>query len=312
MDVITISDPSGTTSADIHAGYGFNCFRLTVKVESQPMELLWAAADFADGTASGSGSGIPLLFPFPGRLPGTSLSWEGRDYPLPASDGMGNAIHGFVHERPWRVLDQQPDQVTGEFHASRDDPALLEQWPADFRIQVTYFVTASGLEMNFRIDNPGDTPLPFGLGTHAYFRLPIGGGQAEECRVAFPVSERWQMDEMIATGRKDQLGEFEDYASGKTFGAMTLDDVFSGVLFEDGVAEASIDDPLSGRRVLLRWDDSFPHCVVYTPPHREAICIEPYTLVPGGWSFSPDGQGSGLRLLEASEVFQAWSQIVLV
>jgi aldose 1-epimerase len=311
MSVITISDPGGTSSADIHVGLGFNCFRFDVEVDGQPLEILWAAEDFVEGTASPSGSGIPLLFPFPGRLPGTTLHWDGRDYPLPAGDNMGNAIHGFVHDRPWRVIDQQADSVTAEFQASVDEPGLLEQWPADFRIQLIYQVTPRSLVMNFHIENPGDTPLPCGLGTHAYFRLPLGGGQAEECRVAFPVSERWEMDSMIATGRKDPLGEFEDYAAGKTFGAMTLDDVFSGILFESGVAEASILDPLSGRKILLRWDESFPHCVVYTPPHREAICIEPYTLVPGGWSFQPAGQESGLRVLEPGESFQAWTEIAV-
>ena len=311
MSVITISDPTGRASADIHAGFGFNCFRFDVDWDGRPLEVLWAAGDFSDGTASPSGSGIPILFPFPGRLPGTTLHWEGQDYPLPTGDNMGNAIHGFVHERPWRVIDQQADSVTGQFQASIDEPALLGQWPGDFCIELTYRVTASSLVMDFQVENPGDTPLPCGLGTHAYFRLPLGGGQAEECRVAFPVSERWEMEAMIATGRKDRLGEFEDYIAGKTFGAMTLDDVFSGVHFEEGIAEASIVDPLSGRQVLLRWDENFPHCVVYTPPHREAICIEPYTLVPGGLSFQSDGEQSGLRVLAPGESFQAWTEIAV-
>ncbi|MEZ6109737.1 MAG: hypothetical protein R3C99_01600 [Pirellulaceae bacterium] len=29
-----------------------------------------------------SGSGIPLLFPFPGRWPGTSFTWQDKTYPL--------------------------------------------------------------------------------------------------------------------------------------------------------------------------------------------------------------------------------------
>ncbi|MEE2990767.1 MAG: aldose 1-epimerase [Planctomycetota bacterium] len=311
MSVITINDPTGVASADIHAGLGFNCFRFDLQVDGNPLEILWAAEDFVAGTASPSGSGIPILFPFPGRLPGTVLQWDGRDYPLPAGDNMGNAIHGFVHERPWRVTDQQPGSVTGQFQASIDEPSLLDQWPGDFRIELTYRVSASSLVMDFLVENPGETPLPCGLGSHAYFRLPLGGGQAEECRVAFPVSERWEMEAMIATGTRNPLGEFENFTSGMTFGAMTLDDVFSGVQFDNGIAEASILDPLSGRRLLLRWDENFPHCVVYTPPHREAICIEPYTLVPGGWSFQPAGAGSGLRVLEPGESFQAWTEIAV-
>ena len=30
----------------------------------------------------------------------------------------------------------------------------------------------------------------------------------------------------------------------------------------------------------MTFDDQFTACVVYNPPHREAVCIEPYTTVP--------------------------------
>jgi len=311
MSIITLNDASGRSTAQIHAARGFNCFQFEVKHQQNVIPLLWAVDDFAEGGGRPSGSGIPLLFPFPGRLPGTTLQWDGREYPLPQGDGMGNAIHGFVIDRPWRILDQQPDTATGEFQASVDAPELLEQWPADFRIQATYRLSADALQVDFLMENPGSTPLPCGFGTHAYFRLPIGGGQAEECQVAFPVSERWEMEDMIATGRRIPLDEFEDYSSGMAFGSLTLDDVFTGVSFEDGEAEASILDPLSGHRIVLRWDDSCPHCVVYTPPHREAICIEPYTLVPGGLSFQPNGEETGLRVLAAGESCRSSCQIQL-
>ena len=148
--------------------------------------------------------------------------------------------------------------MTGQFQASIDEPSLLDQWPGDFRIELTYRLTAGSLGMDFLVENPGETPLPCGLGSHAYFRLPLGGGQAEECRIAFPVSDRWEMEAMIATGERNPLGEFEDFTTGKTFGAMTLDDVFSGVQFDNGIAEASILDPLQWAAAVVAMGRELP------------------------------------------------------
>ena len=68
--------------------------------------MLWSHPDFAGGNERPSGSGIPLLFPFPGRIGKAKYSFGGREYQLEPGDAFGNAIHGFVHKRPWRVVEQ--------------------------------------------------------------------------------------------------------------------------------------------------------------------------------------------------------------
>ena len=75
-----------------------------------------------------------------------------------------NAIHGFVMNRPWRVLEQTQNRVVGEFHAGRDDRSLLTLWPADFRIQVTYELRNTTLSSVIEVSNPDSQPLPCGLG----------------------------------------------------------------------------------------------------------------------------------------------------
>jgi len=138
IERVTLHDPQSSATALVAPGIGFNCYDFTVVRHDRPIRILWTAYDFEAGTANPMGSGIPILFPFPGRIQGTTLSWNGRPYQLPEGDGRGNAIHGFVLNRPWRVVEQTACRVVGEFHASRDDASLLEAWPADFRIRVTY------------------------------------------------------------------------------------------------------------------------------------------------------------------------------
>ncbi len=305
LECITLKDETAGASARILPGLGFNCFEWQLSHAGRRVDVLWAAADFAAGSERPSGSGIPLLFPFPGRIPGTRFRWEGREYPLVAGDGRGNAIHGFVLDRPWRVLQSSATRVVGEFHASRDDPSLRDRWPADFRIRVDYELTATALKSQITIDNPDDKPLPCGLGTHPYFRLPLGGGSADECLVQLPVTRRWELVDMLPTGRCLAVDDAAALQAGRPFAELQLDDVFSGLQFADGLCRASIHDPGSGTRLRLLFDDVFRECVVYTPPHREAICIEPYTCVPGAYELQARGEDVGWRVLPPGEAIVA-------
>lgn len=305
METVLIQSGCGNTQARISLANGFNLFSLIV----DEVELLWTDAQFVDGQASASGSGTPILFPFPGRLNGRTYSFEGKQYELDSDDGIGNAIHGFVLNRPWRVVNAGESFVTGEFQASVDDPVLLNQWPADFLIRCTYRAASDGVEAEYEVVNPDVSPLPCGLGTHAYFRLPVGEGEADDCMVTCPVSERWTLKDMLTTGEVGPLGVTENYSEGIRFGDLRLDDVFSGIEFNQGRATASIANPANDRTMVYTWDEACEVCVMYTPPHREAICMEPYTLVPGGLAFASGEHG--LIVLQPGEAFTHQMEIRL-
>src|SRR5690606_9378456 len=109
----------------------------------------------------------------PGRIAGGRYSFQGKEYSLPLADGHPNALHGFVYTRPWRVEDVAPQSVTAVFQASVDDPHILNWWPSDFTLWATYELSGNSLVCDLRWQNSGDSPLPYGLGTHTYFRLPL-------------------------------------------------------------------------------------------------------------------------------------------
>ena len=197
---VEIRHGSGTTAV-IHTGYGFNCTSFTVATPDGPVDLIWSVPDFGPDRPPML-SGIPVLFPFGGRLVGNTFRWQGTEYTI--TDGIiegGSAIHGLVLNRPWRVLEEIGDRVVGEFQASIDDPALLSQWPADFRITMAYEVTATALTCDIVIDNPDQLPLPYGFATHGYYRTPLGQGDGEACELTVPASSRWVLDDnAIPTG----------------------------------------------------------------------------------------------------------------
>lgn len=297
MRIITLADAESGSTARILPEFGFNCFEFRACAAGQTVDVLWSADGLTEGRERASGSGIPILFPFPGRIRGTAFRWEGKEYPLEPGDGRGNAIHGFVLDRPWRVLEQTSSQATAQFQASRDDPDLLRRWPSDFRITATYDLRGATLDSRFTLENPGEAPLPWGFGTHAYFRVPLGGASANECRVQIPAAASWQLDGMLPTGKVLPLPNAKAFRAGVRFGDLRMDDVLTGLEFDGPVCRTSIHDPSSGRVLRLSFDRTFRECVVYNPPHRQAICIEPYTLLAGAFSLDLPHEQTGLRVM---------------
>ena len=60
----------------------------------------------------------------------------------------------------WRVIEKADDRVTAEFQASIDEPALVAKWPADFRIRVSYQISANSLRTEIEVHNPDTKLLP--------------------------------------------------------------------------------------------------------------------------------------------------------
>ena len=85
-------------------------------------------------------------------------------------------------------------------------------------------------------------------------------------------------------------------------GGVALDDPFCGMLTEaDGSPEPIVTrviDPVSGAMIRAEWSAEFSACVIFTPPHRKAVCIEPYTVLPGQRAFDT---AAGWRILASGE-----------
>ncbi len=300
--VVTLRDENHGSRARILVSQGFNCFEFQTRLGDRVVDALWASVGHESGEHRASSSGIPLLYPFPGRIQGTSFEWQGKTYALEEGDGRGNAIHGFVHTRPWRVLEQTETKVVGQFQASLDDPSLKDRWPADFGITATYQLEGTCLLSEFELFNPSDKELPFGFGTHPYFRVPlVAGGDAAACRLKLPVSRRWELDNMNATGRVLELPDAKTLQTGLPFPDAKFDDVFGGLLAENGRVRSSVEDGASGAAIEIDFDDTFRACVVYTPGHREAACIEPYTCVPDAWRLARQQVDAGADRLAPGE-----------
>jgi aldose 1-epimerase len=307
--VVVLEESTGAARVAITPVYGFNGYQWRLRhPKAGPLDLLYAEPEhFTVGRPTRSG--IPILFPFPNRLRDGRFTWDGRDYELPRNDPAGkNAIHGFACRRPWRLVEQGGDAhtawVTGAFQGSVDAPDTRDLWPADYRLRVTYRLAATALRIEAFVENPDSRPLPFGLGYHPYFRVPFAGGDPAAYRVTVPAAAFWELEGNLPTGRRRPVGERPacDLATPRPFASLQLDDVLTGV---PGPAQpasnvlyprGSVTAP-SGVGLAVRAVPAFREVVAFTPPHRQAVALEPYTCVTDALNLQQRGVDAGLLVV---------------
>ena len=105
----------------------------------------------------------PVLFPIVGCLPdGTCESAQG---PL----HMGR--HGLARRAEHKLVAETSDSVTYEL---TDSGETLRAFPFQFKLNMTYTLTHNGgVETRFTVTNPGNVPLPYTLGGHPAFNVPV-------------------------------------------------------------------------------------------------------------------------------------------
>jgi aldose 1-epimerase len=312
MDVISLSDARSGSTAKIAPALGFNCFDFQARVGDELVQVIDASPQFSRGSEKPSGHGIPILFPFPNRITAGRFSWDGKDYEISASNASfhaKNAIHGFCLDRPWRVTSRGSDFAVGVFQLSVDAPDRLAYWPTDFRIEVRYSVHGPRLRADVLIINPTDKSLPWGLGTHPYFKLPLSAkSRSSRCLIEAPASQEWELVDCLPTGRRVPISESKDLREGAYFDVLKLDDVLTG-LGDKPTVECGILDEEAGLQVTQRFPSAFRELVVYTPPNRDAICLEPYTCVTDAVNLAPRGIDTGWQVLDPGGEVRTWIEI---
>lgn len=284
--------------AEIDPDKGFNCFRWAI--QQGAVELLYADPQFLAGS-SPTRTGIPILFPFPNRIRDGKFTWQGKEYQLPLNDpAKKNAIHGFACRRAWQVVDHGADDAsawaTGEFLGSRDAADCKDLWPADYRLRITFRLLAGRLRIEARVENPDSVPLPFGLGFHHYLSV----GNAATCQVQVPAKKFWELTECLPTGRRLPIDSVRDLNTGRPFTGLNVDDVLTELPDEpdmDGLCYRGSVRQEPGMEVRMFSSPSFRETVIFTPPHRQAFCIEPYTCVTDAINLSARIEQTGLSIL---------------
>jgi aldose 1-epimerase len=300
--VHSLHDDETGASASVLPSYGFNLFDLRLPLAGQVRPVLVSAPDFADHPGHPAGNGTPILFPFPNRIRGGRFTFEGRTYQLPATNGP-NAIHGFAMAAAWDVVEHRAATdrayIVGRYQISRHSPESVMLWPADALLQVAYSLAGRRLSMSVTVSNPAAANLPYGFGIHPYFRLPFSpGGDPAQTRVILPASKYWVLKDFLPTGETLPVDARLDFREGKPQKGLKLDDVLTGLQYQEKRAAARLVDLEKNGEFRLTFDDGIRELVVYTPPQKpDVLAVEPYTQTTDAINLQSQGVDAGLRIL---------------
>ncbi len=303
--VYELLNTEGTARAEIWRAFGFNCLRWQVpRTDGTLGDLLYCDPTWEQNPVA-TRSGHPILFPFPNRLKHGRFSFEGREYQLPLNESTGqHAIHGFTPKTPWRVVDQSAGpreaRLVGEFRLSVDRPDLLACWPGDCCIRIEYILKFDELAVNVIISNLGSAPYPFGLGFHPYFACPNApGAPADDMVLSCPLLDLWETDGAFPTGKELALPEAMNFRTAKVLGPVQLDTLLD-VQTAGCAPFATLGHNTEPGVLTIEAGPEFDKVLLFTPAHRRAVAIEPYTCATDAANVAD----SGWRVLGPGKTFE--------
>jgi len=211
-DVVFVSDSHG---AEAHS----------LRFTDEELDYLWMPPE--PGPA-----GVMTCFPLLGRVPDGRYELAGREYEM--------GIHGFAGGTELDVVEQTGDSVT---YGMSESPETLAAYPFRFRFRVRYSLVGAALVTEYLVDNPGDVPLLYSVGSHPRFTCPVDPAEGlaftdhhltfdepeGPAKVVRTFGPRELVDDAFsADGRRLQLdpGQFPDGAF--CFGGLASDRVVLG------------------------------------------------------------------------------------
>jgi aldose 1-epimerase len=169
-------------------------------------------------------------------------------------------------------------------------------------LSVVYRISPDRLRIEMRVRNLADEPFPFGLGLHPYFQLPVTDMDVSRYVLHVPARSMWPLNENLPVGGKSPVPDDLNWNRPRSIGQRVVDTVYGdlGAIREDGdglLLRAELAHAEQPGRLEVWTTADFREAVLFTPPHRRAVCIEPYTCVTDAVNLQANGVDAGWRVL---------------
>lgn len=243
--------------------------------------------DRRDPAQVGGGGCFPLV-PWSNRIRDGRLAVGGRTLGLTATEpGAGHAIHGHGRRRAWTVT---ADGGASSVRMTYEFPAGEEGWPFAYAADQTVSLGDDALSLTLSVENRSREAMPVGLGLHPY--LP----RTPEMGLWFSAASAWPpVDGKLPAG-PEPVPAAVDFSEPRPV-VLGLDQGFGGW---DGSVHAIW--PERGLGLALHGGAALGHLIVFTPPDRDYVCIEPVSHCIDAANLAARGvQGTGHRMLDPRE-----------
>lgn len=236
----------------------------------------------------------PILFPIVGALRGDRAESQAGEIRLPK--------HGLARRAEWALESGEADAVTFRLASGE---ATHEGYPYDFALRVRYALDGMTLTVGFTVQNTGNRAMPYCIGGHPAFRVPLVEGENfDDYAVEFDLPETADCPQIeMKTGLLRDTARDRLMTGKRSFS-------LSHVLFR---GDALVFDRLQSRGVRLFSHvsghgvqmnfDGFDFFGVWSPAGSAPfVCLEPWTGT--GTCVSEDDvfeHKQGMRLLMPGE-----------
>ena len=217
--------------------------------------------------------GMPILYPA-NRIFGGCFEFEGRIYKFPINEPETNChLHGMLHKMEFKITERDASSVKCVF----EKPYL--DFPHSFRIEMTYNLSAEGLEQRTKITNLSKENMPNFLGFHTTFNIPfLESASAEDVRLYAEIGNEIERDRnYLPTGK---LLSYDDVADKINSGAfMPLEKVISRHCGVKNDGRIELTDTKQGIKLIYENDEKFAWRLFYNGSADCYICLEPMTCM---------------------------------
>ena len=217
--------------------------------------------------------GMPILYPS-NRISGGSFQFEGRTYKFPINEPETNChLHGMLHEMEFEITQSDTSFVKCVF----EKPYL--DFPHSFRIEMTYRLSADGLEQRTKITNLSEENMPNFLGFHTTFNIPfLEGASAEDVRLYAEIGNEIERDRnYLPTGKVLSYDNVADKINSGEF--MPLEKVISRHCGAKKGGRIELTDIKQGIKLIYENDEKFAWRLFYNGSAENYICLEPMTCM---------------------------------
>ncbi|MCC5875782.1 MAG: hypothetical protein JJU11_06150 [Candidatus Sumerlaeia bacterium] len=129
---------------------------LVTRLEVGGHSILYMDRKTFENPSLGIRGGIPIMFPFCGKLKDGRLNASGTELPM----------HGFARNASWKVIEHRASSL----HLRMETPQETRDiWPWDFTLDHRFILTGRGIHLEMSCVNEGDKPMPLAPGWHPYF-----------------------------------------------------------------------------------------------------------------------------------------------
>lgn len=210
----------------------------------------------------------PILFPIVGSLRDGQAVIGDRVCKMPR--------HGLARTRQFKKVSSRTDAAVFRLES---DASTRSIYPFDFALSVSYELADHSITQLFTIENRGEGGMPFCLGLHPGFNIPLGKDEKfTDYVLAFETEESCDSPVLdpdtglVLTGRRRPVLENSRQ--------LRMD---HGLFKEDALVlerlrsrKVSLYSTVSGRGVEMIFD-GFDYFGVWQPLNAPFICLEPWT-----------------------------------